>query len=280
MTAGANRPKGQVSRTNGTRRTARGKVAKRVRKGGRASQTGSRTEGVEATRGGVSRRAVKPKRGAGRSGPAARRDATATEGAGKGVKRTRNAERRAKRGGKASRTAGKRSAPKAARSRLARVSLAGFPRLARQDGFGASLVVVERAGAKRERIIKTCELPLALTGNGGAGTRGRSPVGGLARANGEALADMCRALGTLGHVQRVRIMLKLLEGPATYRALERATRIKVGPLYHHINQLRLSGLILPKQRDLYELTRGGRNLVLAALVAGPLARNTRRRPYA
>lgn len=77
---------------------------------------------------------------------------------------------------------------------------------------------------------------------------------------------------------RLKILLKLLEGPATYRGMQKTTKLKAGPLYHHINQLRLSGLILPKQRDLYELTRGGRNLMLIAMAAAPLIADSRRRP--
>ncbi len=88
----------------------------------------------------------------------------------------------------------------------------------------------------------------------------------------------CQALSTLGHLQRVRMLSKLLDGPCTYAALAKTTKLKAGPLYHHINQLRLSGLVLPKQRDLYELTRGGRNLALIAMVAGSLAKDSRRRP--
>ncbi|MCH7595689.1 MAG: hypothetical protein IID35_03940 [Planctomycetes bacterium] len=74
--------------------------------------------------------------------------------------------------------------------------------------------------------------------------------------------------------------MKLLDGPCTYAALQKVSKLKAGPLYHHINQLRLSGLVLPKQRDLYELTRGGRNLALVAIVAGSVARDVRRRPLA
>ena len=94
------------------------------------------------------------------------------------------------------------------------------------------------------------------------------------------LGQTCRSLAAMGHAQRAKLMAKLLEGPATYRALQKVTGLKAGPLYHHVNQLRLAGLILPKQRDLYELTRGGRNLILAALAAGSLIRDKRRRPVA
>jgi predicted transcriptional regulator len=85
-------------------------------------------------------------------------------------------------------------------------------------------------------------------------------------------------LSALGSTHRVRILAKLLEGPATYRALQKVTRLKAGPLYHHISQLRMAGLIGPKQRDLYELTRGGRNLLLVALAMPGLARDSRTRP--
>jgi len=88
---------------------------------------------------------------------------------------------------------------------------------------------------------------------------------------------VCQAMLALGHVQRVKIIRKLLEGPTTYQALKRLTKLKPGPLYHHVNQLRLAGLILPKQRDLYELTRAGRNLMLGMMVLAPLAHDMRRR---
>ncbi len=61
---------------------------------------------------------------------------------------------------------------------------------------------------------------------------------------------------------------------------EKVTKLKAGPLYHHINQRRLAGLMLPKERDLYELTRGGRNLIVTAMALGSLVRDARRRPVA
>jgi len=88
--------------------------------------------------------------------------------------------------------------------------------------------------------------------------------------------ELHRTTGALAHAARVTIMLKLLEGPATYRSLQKTTSLKAGPLYHHINQLRLCGLILPKQRDLYELTRGGQGLILAGMAVAGLARDRRR----
>jgi predicted transcriptional regulator len=86
------------------------------------------------------------------------------------------------------------------------------------------------------------------------------------------------ALAALGSVHRLAILVKLLEGPGTYRTLQKATGLKAGPLYHHIGELRLAGLIGPRERDLYNLTRGGRNLVLLALTLPKLMRDRRPRP--
>ncbi len=144
-----------------------------------------------------------------------------------------------------------------------------FPGLKGRDGCGAALVIVETTGTECDSVANKWDLPLTLKERGGGGAVGRST---------RTLPRTCRALAAVGHVQRIKLMRKLLEGPATYQALQRVTKLKTGPLYHHINQLRLAGLILPKQRDLYELTRGGRNLILVAVVLGPLIHDTRRRP--
>lgn len=144
-----------------------------------------------------------------------------------------------------------------------------FPGLKGRDGCGAALVIVECAGGECDSVANKWDVPLTLEDTGGGGAVGRAT---------RMLPRTCRALAAVGHVQRIKLMGKLLEGPATYQALQRVTKLQAGPLYHHINQLRLAGLILPKQRDLYELTRGGRNLILAAVVLGPLIRDPRRRP--
>ncbi len=144
-----------------------------------------------------------------------------------------------------------------------------FPGLKGRDGCAAALIIMERVGAECDSVAGNWDVPLTLKDSGGRGAVGRAT---------RILAGTCRALAAVGHVQRMRLMGKLLEGPATYQALQRVTKLKAGPLYHHINQLRLAGLILPKQRDLYELTRGGRNLILSAVALGPLVRDTRRRP--
>ena len=165
---------------------------------------------------------------------------------------------------------GVKAGPSAARSKTR------FPVVLRADGCGVALYLAERAGATSEYVSSEYEVRSSIRLNGNRPKK-RSTVGGRRAVITEAT---CRALSTLGHLQRVRILMKLLDGPCTYAALQKVSKLKAGPLYHHINQLRLSGLVLPKQRDLYELTRGGRNLALVAIVAGSVARDVRRRPLA
>ena len=137
------------------------------------------------------------------------------------------------------------------------------------DGCAALLIVGEPVAGRRDLAQGSVTVRAA----GAGATVGRGVSKSLA---GRA----CAAFAALGHAARMVVLRKLLAGPATYRALQRATRMKAGPLYHHINQLRLAGLLLPKQRDLYELTRGGRNVLLAAAVIVAVAGDRRPRPVA
>jgi len=79
-------------------------------------------------------------------------------------------------------------------------------------------------------------------------------------------------LDALAHPQRVQILVKLLGGEATHRSLSKATGLKAGPLYHHLRELRMAGLIGPKVRDLYVLTARGDRAILAALAMERLCR--------
>ena len=144
-----------------------------------------------------------------------------------------------------------------------------FAQLKRRGGMGVSVTVVEGAAGAWEHRGETCEVAASKTG----GLLPRA-VGRLKRV----LPRMAPTLAALGHADRARITAKLLEGPATYRALQDLTKMKAGPLYYHLGELRAAGLILPKQRDLYELTRGGRNLALVMVAAESLFRDKRRRP--
>ncbi len=148
-----------------------------------------------------------------------------------------------------------------------------------RDGFVASLVISERSGTLNETIARWWTSGPSWEAVVGQSRHGKIPAAGLRlRRTRFSPPGVWRAWNALGHAQRLRILQRLLDGPATYQAVRRATGLKVGPLYHHINHLRLAGLIRPKQRDLYELTRGGRNLTLGAILLGSLARDRRQRP--
>lgn len=152
-----------------------------------------------------------------------------------------------------------------------------FPQVSAAGGYGALLVIVEGAGGAPEVVQSRCELAARVKGRRGTGENRDEGAFKPAPQRVSALRKAWQAFAAIGHEQRIRLLVKLLEGPATYGSLQRVTKLKAGPLYHHINQLRLVGLILPKQRDLYELTRGGRNLMLAAIAVAPLLHDKRRR---
>lgn len=145
----------------------------------------------------------------------------------------------------------------------------------------ALLLIREGTGGPADEVVSAVTTATALSQKKARTKRGgetsSAGKGALRRASGVS-DEVCHALAAVGHAARAKLLCKLLKGPATYRALQRATRLKAGPLYHHINHLRLARLILPKQRDLYELTRGGRNLILSVLALGLVIRDGRRRP--
>lgn len=155
-----------------------------------------------------------------------------------------------------------------------------FPMLSRKEGCSAALVIVERAGRRLDRVSSSLELSAVGTGEAAKFPRRRNGGRRVSNHGVEVPARVCPAMFALGHVQRMKIVRKLLDGPTTYQAVKRLTKLKPGPLYHHVNQLRLAGLILPRQRDLYELTRAGRNMVLGMMVLAPLTNDSRRRPTA
>lgn len=150
----------------------------------------------------------------------------------------------------------------------------------RNEGCSVALVVVERTGSRVDRVSSSLELSAVGTGGAAKLPRSRKDRRQTSKQIVEIPARVCQAMFALGHTQRTKVIRKLLDGPATYQALKRLTKLEPGPLYHHVNQLRLAGLILPRQRDLYELTRAGRNIMLGMLVLAPLTHDSRRRPTA
>ncbi len=74
-----------------------------------------------------------------------------------------------------------------------------------------------------------------------------------------------RLLAAVSHPQRIAILKILLCGPACYRLLTKTTGLKAGPLYHHLGELRSAGLVGPKTRDIYSITRKGKRAMLLIL---------------
>lgn len=138
----------------------------------------------------------------------------------------------------------------------------------------AFAMVGEAIGERRDLAVFAETVSMADAGGG----RGDAALERRRTALRGRIALAVGAMSALGHKARVTLMVRLLEGPATYRAIRQATRLKAGPLYHHVHHLRLAGLLRPKERDLYELTRSGRNMLLIALAASGMIADQRARP--
>lgn len=219
--------------------------------------------------------------------------------------RTRTSKKRAlpkKQGGRqGARPSPSKSRPSPGRSKTAvrRKTVGGArPRglVRRLPGAKADQVVQTALGVMKKRSIRLAAV-VAVQDVVGPSRDGRAVVawaeGGIGPGHGGVLAgakavsilkraarlrDVADLLAAAASAHRLGLLLQLLEGPATYQALVKATRLKPGPLYHHLTQLRSAGLIRPRQRDLYSLTRGGRNLLLVALTLPELANDPRPGP--
>ncbi len=95
--------------------------------------------------------------------------------------------------------------------------------------------------------------------------RGAKPSVSLKRA--AARDRLAATFSALGHPARLQILFLLAEGSATHQHLSKATGLKAGPLYHHIRELREIGLLAPRSRDLYLLTKKGERVAQAAIIA-------------
>ena len=129
----------------------------------------------------------------------------------------------------------------------------------------------EVAGTTWKSRASTAELRIPKQGRGGTALSRQAKK----LASPPRKKQISAILQAAASPHRIAILAELLQGPATYQALLKATGLKVGPLYHHINQLRMASLVAPKERDLYRLTNAGRNLLVILLAMLPLTENTR-----
>lgn len=79
-----------------------------------------------------------------------------------------------------------------------------------------------------------------------------------------------RLLAAVSHPKRIDILKILLCGPAGYHLLTKVTTLKAGPLYHHLGELRSAGLVGPKTRDIYSITRKGQRMMVLILALSRL----------
>ena len=204
-----------------------------------------------------------------RAKPAAS-EAQAGRGSG-GERRTKSKPVKGQRPKRSSRTPTKRRTKRVSRWGSAEASDV-FPSLNTHRpcyGLGTFVAVAEAFGETSEMQVARVEAFGASPGPGAAARKFAS------RAR---LEELARVLSAFGSAHRLQILTSLLYGPATYRTLQRASDLKAGPFYHHINQLRLAGFLGPKTRDLYVLTRAGRNALLVALSLSSLIKDRRIRP--
>jgi len=133
-------------------------------------------------------------------------------------------------------------------------------RKSKRTGYSLLLRIHEPAGSGRKKFTISLKIP----------ARRLISKPGLA-SNLRRLAEV---LAACGHPMRLAILRLLLSGATNHGALQAMTKCKAGPLHHHIARLRMSDLIEPKQRDVYELTTTGRRVLLAILSLEKLSRSS------
>jgi len=140
-----------------------------------------------------------------------------------------------------------------------------FPALRRADGCGAYLAVFQRVAGADDAVYGRVELRHSASNNAHKDqSKARRTVERAVQV--EPGAGAIRTFAALGNRHRMRLLAMLLVRPAAHRDLEHATGLRAGPLYYHVNQLRLAGLVVASERNAYELTQSGRRAVLTAAV--------------
>ena len=79
----------------------------------------------------------------------------------------------------------------------------------------------------------------------------------------ENMKDIAVILGAIANQRRMEILVALLAGERTFKALQESSDLGKTALSHHLNLLVSSGVINLKARGLYELSRDGRDMLQA-----------------
>jgi DNA-binding transcriptional ArsR family regulator len=121
-----------------------------------------------------------------------------------------------------------------------------------------------------QKDTRQVEFSANVNGRKSAGCNGQTDAGTERSMLGRKMRRGCnpenisQLFSAMSHVQRVAILCQLLEGESDHQTLAEVTGLKAGPLYHHLRELRYAGLIGPKVRDSYKITRKGQRAILAA----------------
>ena len=168
------------------------------------------------------------------------------------------------------RTQRKSSRPKYPKARIRR-SGSSVKMTRSATGWDCVLRITHVLDGKREWIEARADSLLAHRKNNGSvdDTAAQAARRMVRRAD---RAEIATLMTGLANPHRLAILHSLLEGPANYRRLLSTTQLKAGPLYHHISELRLAGLIGPKARDTYELTELGNRLTVLSVLLPKLAK--------
>lgn len=77
-------------------------------------------------------------------------------------------------------------------------------------------------------------------------------------------AALAKLLSGFAHPQRVAIVKAIFTGAGTYADLRERVGLKAGPMYHHLRELRLAGVLADGPRDVYRLTQQGTDALMMA----------------
>jgi len=138
-----------------------------------------------------------------------------------------------------------------------------FPKVARNRrlfGLAGVCAVVECDGTKPAVTVERLEELFAKPAK-----RPRQRF--LAAVSDERIAKLCNAMA---NPRRVAMLKAIFTGAGSYAELCETLQLKAGPLYHHVRELRLAGLLELAQRDTYRLTEYGKHALLFACLTGSL----------
>lgn len=157
---------------------------------------------------------------------------------------------------------------KGTRGRAARLLGGVFPRLRMKGplfGFASVCAIVEAGDGDRRVHVGQVD----ALGRRPDPSRRQKLLRGLDQPG------MARVFAALGSSRRLAMLGAIFDGACSYAELVGRLNMKAGPLYHHVRELRLAGLLESDARDSYRLSKRGRYAWLAACSLDALLKGVR-----